>query len=329
MKTKLLLLTAAFLGLAAPLQATVTIQWSTVGNAGNANDSTGFGSVGYVYNIGTYEITNAQYTAFLNAADPGGTNTYSLYNGSMSSSARGGITFNSGAASGSKYAVKANMGDKPVNWVNWFDAARFSNWLQNGQGSGSTETGSYELAGAMSGIGFTRATGTIGLPTENEWYKAAYHAPGGDVDGYWLNPTQTNFSIALAAANAIGDISNPGANIVNYGNGADWNAQNGNVTTVGSAGVLTASYYGTYDQGGNVYELNDATSTTLGGSRGMRGGAYNDTQFAVRSTSRFFFTSYAEADNVGFRLAVAAVPEPSRTLVLGMGLMALVLRRRR
>ena len=57
----------------------------TVGNPGNAADTrydaTGFGSVGYVYQIGKYEVTAGQYTEFLNAvakADPNG-----LYNTAM------------------------------------------------------------------------------------------------------------------------------------------------------------------------------------------------------------------------------------------------------
>jgi formylglycine-generating enzyme len=328
MKAKSLLVSALLLAIA-PVHATVTIQWSTVNHAGNAPDSTGFGSVAHEYNISTYEITNAQYTAFLNAADPSGTNTYSLYNGSMGTSPRGGISFVAGAEAGSKFVVKTNMGDKPVNFVSWFDAARMSNWLRNGQGSGSTETGSYDLLGAMSGIGFTRASGAIGLPTENEWYKAAYYAPGGDLDGYWLNATRSNtFTPTLAAADLFGNISNPGADVINFGSGADWNSQNGNLTSVGSAGPASASYFGTYDQGGNVYEINDATSVNLGGSRGMRGGAYNDTHFAARATTRNFFTSYAEADNLGFRLAYA-VPEPSSMMVLSLGIGAPLLRRRR
>lgn len=52
----------------------------------------------------------------------------------------------------------------------------------------------------------------------------------------------------------MGDISNPGANVANYGNGADWNGLVGNVTTVGSAGPLSYSFYGTADQAGNVFE---------------------------------------------------------------------------
>ena len=58
----------------------------------------------------------------------------------MGSGARGGITYTAAAASGAKYTIRTSMGDKPVNYVSWYDAARFTNWLGNGQGSGSTET---------------------------------------------------------------------------------------------------------------------------------------------------------------------------------------------
>ena len=73
---------AALLGLAsAAAQAGITIDTVAVGNAGNAADtryvSSGVGAVGYTYNIGKYEVTAGQYTAFLNAV--GGVDTYSLY----------------------------------------------------------------------------------------------------------------------------------------------------------------------------------------------------------------------------------------------------------
>ncbi|MEY4243206.1 MAG: hypothetical protein RLZZ245_791 [Verrucomicrobiota bacterium] len=61
--------------LALPATATVTIDYISVGNPGNAADSTGYGAVTYAYQIGKYEVTNAQYTAFLNAVDPDGANT--------------------------------------------------------------------------------------------------------------------------------------------------------------------------------------------------------------------------------------------------------------
>ena len=60
------------------------MDWSLVGNAGNAADpTTGIGAVDYEYRIGTYEVTNAQYAAFLNSVDPTGSNTLGLYNSFM------------------------------------------------------------------------------------------------------------------------------------------------------------------------------------------------------------------------------------------------------
>ena len=127
----------------------VTIDWVTVGDPNNDADTapSGYGAVSDSFQIMKYEFTNSQYAAFLNAVDPNGTNPYSVWSASMDSDARGGISQNLGGPVGGRYAVKPNMGDKPVNYVSWFDAARVANWLQNGQGSGSTETGAYTLVG--------------------------------------------------------------------------------------------------------------------------------------------------------------------------------------
>lgn len=120
----------------------VTIPTVPVGNAGNAADTTGYGAVAYDYRIGTTEVTNAQYVEFLNAkaaSDPLG-----LYSGEMTSLVYGGIIRN-GVSGSYNYESKLNMSDKPVNFVDWYDAVRFANWLNNGQGGGDTETGAYTL----------------------------------------------------------------------------------------------------------------------------------------------------------------------------------------
>src|SRR4051812_17756638 len=163
------------MSLLVPLSATaVTIETVPVGNIGNAPDqdygSGGYGAVGYPYRIGTYEVTNSQYAEFLNAKDGTGANLLELYSSSMTSSVRGGINFASGNANGLKYSAKTNMGNKPVNFVSFYDAIRFANWLNNGQGSSDSETGAYTLA---DGESVTRNAGaTWFLPSENEWYKA-------------------------------------------------------------------------------------------------------------------------------------------------------------
>ena len=306
----------------------VTMDWSAVGNAGNAADpTTGVGAVSYEYNIGTYEVTNAQYAAFLNsvaASDPNG-----LYNTSMGSDARGGIT-RSGSDGSYTYSVRENMGDKPVNFVSWYDAARMSNWMTNGQGSGGTESGVYTFDGVNSISAITRDLSNpnqVFIPTEDEWYKAAYHQPasqGGDSDDYWLYATQSNSVPTVASATSTGDVANPGQDVVNYGRGADWNGQDGNVTTVGSAG--STSFYGAFDMNGNVREWNEALIGS-GTGRGLSGGSLVSSEFNLRSSSRGGTFPGSGVFSTGFRLA-SPIPGPGSVALLAVGAPLLARRRR-
>jgi sulfatase modifying factor 1 len=318
--------------LVAPLAAlAVTIDTVPVGNAGNGNDPlTGnkYGGVAYNYRIGTTEVTNAQYAAFLNEkakSDP-----FGLYNTNMGrDDAKGGIA-RSGVSGSYTYAPKTDMGNRPVGNVSWYDSIRFANWLNNGQGSGDTETGAYTLLGGTAtpsnGDVITRTPGANWfLTSENEWYKAAYYQPaaqGGDVDNYWLYPTKSNTAPTIATVNSVGDISNPGANVANYDSFLI-----GNFSTVGSAGPLSQSFYGTSDQGGNVWERNDA----LTGSpfRVMRGGSFLNDASLLQSSFKSAYDWYAtnETSVIGFRVANIpegfAIPEPS-TAVLAIIACALV-----
>ena len=56
-------------GFLAGTAAAVSIETVQEGNVGNAPDRRygGYGSVGYTYNTGKYEVTAGQYTEFLNA----------------------------------------------------------------------------------------------------------------------------------------------------------------------------------------------------------------------------------------------------------------------
>jgi formylglycine-generating enzyme len=311
----------------APLTARAEILIDTVlvGNKGNAPDQLWpsnnptkllFGSVDYRYRIGTTEVTNAQYTAFLNAKAT--SDSLGLYDTEMDSS-RGGIT-RSGVSGSYSYATKANMADKPVNLVSWYDAIRFSNWLHNGQGSGDTETGAYTILGGTpepsNGLEITRNPGAKWfLTSEDEWYKAAYYQPAlneSDTDKYWLYPTGSNSEPTVAKVNTVGDIINPETKVANYDQAADWNGQNGNVTTVGTAGPLSESYYGTSDQGGNVWEWNESKLESF---RGTRGGSFVLNFFSMQSSTRQFAGPNTGRVDLGFR--VASVPEPG-ALCLGI-----------
>ena len=295
----------------------VTIDWVTVGDPGNTADTTTYGAVADSFQIMKFEFQNSQYADFLNAVDPSGTNPNAVYNSNMGSNARGGISFTSGAASGSKYAIRTNMGDKPVNFVSWFDAARVANWLQNGQGSGSTETGAYTLSGAISGTAPAANPGaSYLLPTEDQWYKAAYYKGSGTNAGYWDYATQSDLAPTAVTADSTG-IGSAGStgNFANYNRRADWGSplQDGNVTTVGTNGG--ASAYGAFDMSGNIFEWNDRTGAA-GSSRGLRGGGWYNLAFDLSSSARLTSGSY-EDNGVGFRLASpVAVPEPSTYLLL-------------
>jgi len=329
--------------LAVPNARAVTIDWVTVGNLGNTNDTTGYGAVGYSYQIGKYEVTIGQYTDFLNAvaaADP-----YSLYNTNMGTNLNTAGISRSGTSGGYSYSVINNggpSGNRPITYVSWFDAARFANWMQNGQGSGSTETGAYTLVGGQtSGTAPARNPGAqFYIPTENEWYKAAFYSPvksGPGSPGYYHYATQSD----SVPGNAIGSLTNQ----ANYQSGVysvtqegDYSSSQNYLTDVG-AFTNSASYYGTFDQSGNVQEWNDLTGAA-GFSRGLRGGDWGGSAFGMSRSGRNDSTSTNHTNsNLGFRLA-SPVSSPSpipeidpaglgSVLALVTGTLGLLERRRR
>jgi formylglycine-generating enzyme required for sulfatase activity len=317
------------------------IQWVTVGDPGNAADTTNRGAVSDSFQIMKYEFTNQQYTDFLNSVDAGGNNPNSVYHVDMGNDIRGGISFTSGAASGSKYAVKSNMGDKPVNYVSWFDAARVSNWLMNGAtSSSSTETGAYTLVGGQTtGIAPAVNNGaTFYIPTEDQWYKAAYYMGGGTNAGYWDYATRSDTAPTAVTADTTG-IGSAGStgNFANYLDDANWNDRGGNVTTVGTNGVSSA--YGAFDMNGNITEWNDLTGLVAGERRGLRGGFWGSfSENSLRSSFNQDTPASDENDVYGFRLASpasspSAVPEidPNSlgsVLALVLGSLGLLERRR-
>ncbi len=303
---------AAVTGLAASsATASITIPTVPIGNPGNAADptimlndgSSGYGSVAYTYNIGQTEVTNAQYAAFLNAkaaSDP-----FNLYDGNMAGSF-GGIT-RSGSPGSYTYSTISGRANNPVNYVSFWDATRFANWLHNGQGSGDTETGAYTLTpGGISANTITRNAGwQWAVTSEDEWYKAAFYQPasaGGDSDNYWLFTTSSNAVPTTAQANFGSTI--------------------GNTTPVGS---YAANYYGTFDMGGNVWEWNEAIIS--GSNRGVRAGSFGAPVGHLGADIRGNVQATVEDyHRIGFR--VSQVPGPSSVALLGLGGLAIARRRR-
>jgi formylglycine-generating enzyme required for sulfatase activity len=279
----------------------IELEWMPVGYPGNRPDSNGLGAVPYNFRIAKHEITNALYAEFLNAkakSDPHG-----LYNTNMGFDPRGGIV-RTGTPGAYTYATIKNMANKPVSCTSFLDAARMANWMHNGQGDGSTETGAYDMSRAFP----TRLPNAkYFIPNENEWHKAAYFDPrqgSGANRYYWLFPTRSHNDPTPAQTNGSGEISNPGANVANYGSGAFWNGLRGHLTTVGSAGRASESYFGTADQGGNVMEWIETLMES--NNRGFRGGAWTLPVSYLRSDFRGYNGQTDENNLIGFRLAAAA-----------------------
>lgn len=290
-----------------------TIDWVTVGNPGNAKDDTGYGSVSEVYRISTYEITAGQYTEFLNAvaaSDPHG-----LYNTYMGSDSLGCKIKRSGSSGSYRYSVASNYANRPVNYVSWYDTLRFSNWLHNGQGAGDTENGAYDMSQGSSVV--RKAGAQVWLPTEDEWYKAAYHKNDGVTGNYFDYPTSSN----SMPGRDMTEITNAGNN-ANYWDGDYLIGSPYYRTEVGEF-ELSDSPYGTFDMGGNVWEWNE-TSLIFDSCRGVRGGCF-DVIGGLGSSTQTNLVPSSESCVVGFR--VASVPEPVTVLLLGLG--GLLIRRRR
>lgn len=342
---------------ARPARAEVTFDWATVGNPGNAADTlvmnkyngdgtSGYGSVGYTFRISKYDVTNAQYTAFLNLVDPTGSNALRLYNTKMGSTASspsgaaytGGIDRNLAAANGAKYSVKSGQESYPATWMTWAASARFVNWLASGQGSGGTESGVYD----MSAIPFNNAyatpppraaNATFFIPSENEYYKASYYDPtkNGGAGGYWKYGTRSDTAPSSVAPPGSGNAANIGfGNSIGVANtlaktGAAFSADVDYLTNVGAYSTST-SYYGLYDVDGLVYNWTEATKENPNFAGQMlpvyRGGAWNYGENFAGAAYRNIYsgagaTSYAW---YGLRVGtVAAVPEPGTLALAGVG----------
>jgi formylglycine-generating enzyme required for sulfatase activity len=290
-----------------PDPASVVIETVIVANPGNPGETHSnetFGRVDYIYNIAQYEVTAGQYTVFLNAV--AADDTYRLYNTNMWTHSEGCGIERTGEPGSLQYSIAPDLADRPVNFVGWADAARFANWMHNNQPTGAqdlitTEDGSYFINGIHEFADHlledvVRSPGaTWVIPTEHEWYKAAYHANDGVTANYYNYPTSANGGIS----NALVD-PDPGNNMTFHDQPEDTIGPPYWRTEVG-AHENSASPYGTFDQGGNVQEWTEAVPENQ--IRRLRGGSYFwGSTLLFSSTLDDFYHSSDHFADIGFRL---------------------------
>jgi len=281
-----------------------------IGNPGNPADTTGApnpaGAVPYGYRMGTYEVSRGMIEKANAPVASGGGNL--------------GITMSDMSWSG------GNGVNRPATGVSWYEAAKLVNWLNEFTG----HPPAYNLSGASLSLWPSGDAWQAGgenlyrhkdayyfLPSENEWYKAAYSSPGGV---YFDYPTGSNVGFPPTAV-----AGGTGAGTAVYGQ-----AWPGSPADIGDAGGL--SPYGTMGQGGNVSEwmesAYDGGNSDPAEDRGLRGGWWYSPAVVLESSVRLVNVPSGENGDLGFR--VAAVPEPLESAgVIGLAALGFALWRRR
>jgi formylglycine-generating enzyme required for sulfatase activity len=278
-----------------------TMEFVTIGNPGNAPDTTGSpipaGSVAYTYNLGKYEVSRDMITKANSAGNLGIT--------------LGDLTIYGG-----------NGGNKPATAITWYEAAKFVNWLNTStgetaaykfDGSGTFQLWSEWDAGYDANNLFRNSLAKFVIASSNEWYKGAY----GSADGSWSNFPNGRDASPMPVAGGTDE------NTAVYGQSISTGPAD-----ITNAGGLSA--YGTMAQGGNVPEWNetayDGSNNIAGENRDLRGGRFTSGSGALGASARSSIAPTDEAAGfIGFR--VASVPEPSTLSLLAVGL-ALIRRRK-
>ena len=253
------------------------LTWVTIDDPGNIDDihGAGYGGVDYTFRIMKYAVRESDIDAY--NADP---------------------------ANASLQITLADRGDdKPATNVSWNKAARYVNWLNTREGfpvAYQFDTGGVNDNIALWDPGdpgydvnnrYRSSIAEYFLPSEDEWYKAAYY--NGSI--YYDYATGSDTApTAVASGTTAGT--------------AVYDGQSG-PADVDQAGGL--SPYGTMGQGGNTYEWNesayDGTNDSTTESRVLRGGFWNYDSAALQSSFRSSFSPGFGFSDFGFR--VAAVPE--------------------
>jgi hypothetical protein len=234
-----------------------SIDFVSIGDLGNTSDpATGYGAVPYAYRIGKYTISQNQVNAAL---------------------ANGLQNVTSDTLHDAIQLVGTYAG--PACDISWFSAAAYVNWLNTSSGYAPAynlvyTNGAWSMAIWQEGQAWTlggtnsfrNAQCHYFLPSDNEWYKAAYYDPllNGGSGGYWpyttgsSNPPSqvSNAQLGKGGAGWNNGGAGTNANTILYGL-SSWCAP-ADVTQCGGL-----SPYGTMGQGGNAAQWLETTTDEL------------------------------------------------------------------
>ena len=176
---------------------------------------------------------------------------------------------------------------------------------------------------------------SVFIPSGNESYNAALYDPTiMGANKYWRYATRSN----TAPGNQIGGLpnqanytlGNPNDPFYSVTQSSIYDPNQNYLTDVGSFSG-SASYYGTYDQSGNVLEWTEGIGPNGPGDHNIDGGGWDSPAQLLRAFQRASTGNTGEGSDAGFRLvSIEPVPEPTGTLtgLLCLGLAAMRRRRR-
>jgi len=273
-------------------------------SGGTVADDTGYGAVANDYRMGVPEVSRTM------------VDSYNTLSGGPT------ITLQDMTSWG------GNGPNRPATGVSWNEAARFMNWLNTSSGSVAAykfTTGcgndNIELwtagdAGYDPDNPFRNSGARYFLPSEDEWYRAAYYDPSASVYYDYATGSDT-------APTAVASGTGSGTAVYDQ----LWSAGPADITNAGGL-----SPFGTMGQNGNVWEWGESGSTppndSADESRVARGGAWYSDSSYLQSSSRYSYSPTFE-NNAGLGFRVAAVPEPSGLSLMVIGALGLLLKRKR
>ena len=308
-----------------PLLSLDTVPIGDPGNASVVINGSSVGAVTTAFRMGKAEVTIAQYVIFLNAvatrADGiNGAVIESLYDSRMGTDSNILGIIRSGSGTADAPYVYSAVGDsqKPIAYITWFNAARFANWMHNGAtATAGIETGAYTLNGTLAGTITRNPEAVWWIPSQNEWFKAAYYKGGSADAGYWQFPTQSNSFPGNSSSTANNQANFQRLGVFSVTQASTLSATQNYLTAVGTFSAAPGPY-GTFDQGGNLEEWTDTVVTTgFGDARITRGGAWNSG--GLNSDVNPIPTALPSdrLSKLGFRLARAAIDEGASVTLSG------------